>query len=383
MIKKTSPIALVLQTGDEAALFSGAIGTLGFTNITAFTDSREAYQAAIRKQFDLFVVRIEMLGISGPTFIQKIRETDNYGLETHLVIGNAIDPGLINLFSEYEIRYVLVKPFNFDRITEKMTALVHRENHLLEVEQRIREVRVAMCARQFDLAIELAAKLKPDAQWREKVLLLQGDIEFRRQNYPAARTFYQAALETNPTCIAAAHKIANTYLLTKDFETADKILSQLKDANRCNIKLSITAGLSALMLGKLDEAESTLQHVISLDEDSREARESLTRVFIQGKKFSDLKTTLASSPSPADLLDVLNSEGKKLFAEGKKKESIEVFELCLHELEDRTNTFGIHFNLGQVLAQVGRLEEARTHIKRTIELNPNLAEAARVLEKVE
>jgi tetratricopeptide (TPR) repeat protein len=383
MITKASEIAIVMNSSDEAALFSGALGTLDFKKVTSFLNSREAYESAVRKQFDLFILRIEMPRLSGPTFIQKIRETGNYGMESHLLVGNTLDPSFVNLFVEYEIKYVLIKPFNFDRITEKMAYLVDKENHLSPIETQIREVRSAFVGGQLEMAKSLASELEPDAASRERVLIIQGDIEFKEGNFQVALSRFREALSTNGKSVAAAHRIANTLMSLGELLTSYEMLSKLREANQHNLQLLTTAGLSSMRVGKLDEAEEVLMQVKSLDEENKEAGSALIQVFIHGKKYLALQAALDSSNKPEDLLDTFNSEGKRLFGEGKKTEAIEIFKLCLDKLDSRTNTYGVHFNLAQILLHEGQLENARFHLVKALEYNPTMAEATRLLEKME
>ena len=383
MITNNSKIAIILPTGDEAALFSGAIGTLGFKNITIFTDSRLAFEAALKTQFDLFILRIEMPDISGPTFIQKIRETGNYGLEYHFLVGSAVNPILINIFSEYEIKYVLVKPFNFDRITEKMKYLILRENNLSEFETRIREIRSALAGGQTEMATDLAVKIQADPASQERICILRGDIELKKKDYLAARKWFELARQGNSQNITALHRIAHTHVLAQEFDLADVILETIKDASALNLRVLLDGGLTSLKLGRFAEAARLMLKAKELDNEHSEANQTLSMAYIQNKDLASLKYVLAAIKQPENLLEALNSEGKNLFAQGKKIEALDVFKLCIQEIGDRANTFGIHFNIAQVYINLGHLAEARSHLASCLQLNPQMIDASKNLAKVE
>ena len=59
-IEKSTPIAMILPNQQEVAAFTIALAECGFRKIVAFTSTKEAYEVAVRQQFQLFVTRMDM-----------------------------------------------------------------------------------------------------------------------------------------------------------------------------------------------------------------------------------------------------------------------------------------------------------------------------------
>ena len=176
MLTTQSPVALLMPTQEQVELFLQALAECQFRKITVFTSASEAYQVCSRQQFPLFVTRMEMPGMSGIVFIQKLRMATNYGLEPHLFVCEKVDPSLLNLIEEYDLDHVLTVPFSKEAIKQKFKHMLAAENALSPVESIYREAKIAYNAGRYEVAEERAKLLIKDDNRTEKALILIGDI---------------------------------------------------------------------------------------------------------------------------------------------------------------------------------------------------------------
>ncbi len=133
MFTFSTPIALLMPNHDDATIFIQALAECNYRRVTVFTSSSEAYEVCVRQQFSLFVTRMEMPDMSGIIFIQKLRLSGNYGLESHLFVCDRLLPTYLNVISEYDLDYVMAAPFKKAAIVQKFKHLIATENHLSQI----------------------------------------------------------------------------------------------------------------------------------------------------------------------------------------------------------------------------------------------------------
>ena len=172
-LDKNKPVAIIMPTQEEVDFFTIVLAESGFRRVTAFKSTTEAYEVTTRQQFDVFVTRMEMPVMSGIVYIQKIRETGNYGSETHLFVCDKLSGDLLALLFELDLPYVLTKPFQKPIAVAKFAHVVTTEATIPDEEVKFRDARSAYFNNLFDMASEMVEgvlKLKPDL---EKAQLLK------------------------------------------------------------------------------------------------------------------------------------------------------------------------------------------------------------------
>ncbi|MCX6129258.1 MAG: tetratricopeptide repeat protein [Proteobacteria bacterium] len=220
MLTNTMPVALLTSNQQEAQLFTSALGECGFRRFTTFTSGEEAYEVCSRQQFPLFITRMELADMSGIVFLQKLRETGNYGMEPHLFVCNKLDPKLVNILADLDLDYVLVPPLQKANIVQKFKHMIQTENNLSSVEVQYRDAKAAFSNNIFDMAesfIKAALAEKPDL---EKAVILLGDIEAKRNNIALANQQYKTALSINPKSATAMHKLAQILMAQGEYGQA-------------------------------------------------------------------------------------------------------------------------------------------------------------------
>lgn len=382
MISPKNKVALVLKNKEEVDFFSGIFNDLGYKDQTHFTSADKALEVALRVQFQFFVLRLDMPEVAGVIFIQKLRETGNYGLETYLLIGERLEPAQFNILYEFDVPYVLLKPFSLDRILKKMEHLVKSESSLSETEAKYREARAALTGGITEMALEMAkelVKIKPDS---DKYFVLLGDTLLANKDNSNARSMYEKALEINPNCAAAAHKIAHTYVLEKNFAKVVEITNTLTEINPYNIQLLTNAGLSNYEIGNYSKAHTLASKMKKLDKTSKPSSEILAKVNIKKGKYKEAVEALSDSHSQKDLVVKLNNGGIMLAKEGKIKEALDMYETCFKQCKDNEFIYSAYFNVGLIMVKEKRYDEAIPYLKKSLEIKPDFEKAIQVLKKL-
>jgi tetratricopeptide (TPR) repeat protein len=380
---KTTKVAITARTKDEGDMLSHVARACGFEQLQVFSSPRVTFEVAKRNQFQLFITHHDFPDMSGLTLIQSLRATGNYGIEPHLFLVDALTPEIMLVLVENNINHVLAKPFSADRTQQKLTHLWQGELNITPAEQEFREAHAAMSSGLMEMAQELAIKNLRTHGPMEKLLLLLGDVETKLNHPVEARRYYDAAQKFNPKSSLAAQKLAQTYMLEKDFAKAAELMNELTKLNPLNLELLANAGLSNYEVGNLDEAKDAMSRLQGLDKERKDASEVLARVAIKEGDYETAMKQLKGTHDQKELVQMLNNEGVRLSHENEIDAAIAMYLKCITIIGENPYIYALHYNLGLAYNKHHDKANAITAFKKSLELKPDFEKAASALSKLE
>lgn len=382
MLDKSSKIALVLPSQGDIDLFSRAFGSLNFRKLTAFTSGREAYEVVIRQQFDIFVVAMDMPEMSGVVFVQKIRETGNYGNESQLFVCKKIEPPILNILHELDISHVMTSTTKPAMISEKINHLIKSENNLSDYEKNYRDARSALFNGLVEMALEMAEKLVSTENASEKAYILLGDISNKRGNTDEMINHYAQALKLNPKSAVAAHKLAGAYLQKGESKRAADMYNMLARLNPYNLKLLENAGLSNYNVQDYDKAQAYASELKSLDHKNKSASELTVNIKLAKGDFEGLADALKGSHDDKDIVSFLNNAGVKLAQGNDAAGALRMYQSCIQQLTGSKYIHAVYFNMGIAYKKMNQIDKAIECYEKAVKIRPDFAKAAASLAEL-
>jgi tetratricopeptide (TPR) repeat protein len=380
-MNKSSRIAIVAKDKSEGDSLAGVMRAIGFHNLQIFEGAKAAYEVCIREQFPIFVIHNELLDMTGLTLIQKLRATGNYGAEAHLLLVDEISELFLPILQEFNIKYVLPKPFHPEKIQKKFNSLFIEESNLTPFEKDYRAALSSLAAGMTDMAREMAIDALKTHGHHEKLLLLLGGIELSVGHPDKARPFFHAALKVNPLSAAATHKIGKTYLMEKDFTKAAEMLNHQMKLNPLNIELLLNAGLSNYESGNLDLANQAMTQLHGLDTQNKKAGEIMATIAIKEGRILDACDVLQDSHDQSELVQFLNNEGVKLSQNNDVPGAIKMYTKCLEAVRNNPYIYAIYYNLGLAYAKIQQHELALDCYKQALKCKPDFERASQAIAR--
>ncbi|HYX35450.1 MAG TPA: tetratricopeptide repeat protein [Oligoflexus sp.] len=381
--EKTTKVAITARTKDEGDMLSHVARACGFDQIQTFSSPRVTAEVAKRNQFQLFITHHDFPDMTGLTMIQTLRSTGNYGIEPHLFLVDHLTPEIMLVLNENNITHVLAKPYSADRTHQKLMHLWKEETHMTPAEAEFREAHAAMNSGLMEMAQELAVKNLRAHGPSEKLLLLLGDVETKLNHASEARRYYDAAQKVNPKSSSAAQKLAQTYMLEKDFAKASELMNELTKLNPLNIELLANAGLSNFEVGNLDEAKDAMNRLQGLDKERKDASEVLAKVAIQEGDYDTAMKQLSGTHDHKELVQLLNNEGVRLSHNQDIDAAIAMYVKCIGLIGAHPYVYALHYNLALAYHKQNDNANAILSLRKALELKPGFEKAASVLSKLE
>ncbi|HET9236676.1 MAG TPA: tetratricopeptide repeat protein [Oligoflexus sp.] len=375
-------LAVTARGQEDAARIVHVTQSLKFPNVDVFLNTRDTYQAAVRRQYQLFITYQNFADMSGLTMIQSLRETGNYGLEPHMVLVDNLDRLIMVVLAEHNIKYVIPKPFDSSHILQKLQSLFHEELTLSEEEKAFREAHAAMSSGLVDMALDLATKLVKSHKPLEKSLLLLGDIFLKLGRHDDARKVYQKARELFPQSYVPTHKIAKLLMKEKRFDEAVPLLDELARLSPLNLEILANTGLSNFELGRYEEAKAAMKKLKTLDRLRKDANEVLARVAMRAGDFRGSLAALQDSHGSKELFEVLHREVQTMREQKAYVRVIDFYLKFIEMMQDHPYLYDLYYRLGIAYQDIFDEMNAKRYLKKALQMEPDYEPAALALTKM-
>ena len=229
---------------------------------------------------------------------------------------------------------------------------------------------------QLPKAVELYERLIREYGSAQQLHFNLGVLYGRLGEFPSAIQELSRALELSPDSVEVRLALGLTYELNEELE---KAAAHYEDAIRLdplNHRLYLHAARVHAASGHFKDAIESYQTALDLAPDDLEAIVGLVRLWMRTQRAGDAQQLLGRKlqermhqPALYVMLGLVYQEA------GASQEAVRAFERSLALGESAQG----HFHLGAQLAQLDRETDGRRHLRRTIELDPNHADALNYL----
>lgn len=383
-LDKNKAVAIIMPTQEEVDFFTIALAECGFRRIVAFRSAEEAYEVAVRQLFDIFITRMEMPKMSGIVFVQKIRETGNYGSETHLFVCDKISNDLLTLLFELDLPYVMTKPFQKQATVQKFQHLVKSELEVSGSEQLFRDARSAYFNQIFDMALDIVDKVLVLSPGLEKAMVLKGDIFLRQNDVPNAKKVFESVLQVNSKSLTAVHKLAAVAMLENRPKEAAEMLNKIADLNPYHIKVLENAGISCLKADMLVEAEKHMGKLAAVDQSNKVSSSVVAEVRVKQGNYDDLVGVLSKTHGEKEIIQFLNNAGIKLSKDNDVQGALKMYKAAALQLEGKTPLlYAIYYNMGIAYKRLNDKMNSAVCYRKALKLNPEFEKAKSALAELD
>jgi len=188
----------------------------------------------------------------------------------------------------------------------------------------------------------------------------------------------------NPQSVAAAHKLAQSYVIQQDFGRAAPILNKLASIYPNHLKILENAGLSSLEVERYDDAKRHAAQLAKIDESNKKGSIISARVKIHEGDYENIVATLRNSHSEEEIVRFLNNAGVKMSKGQNFAEALKMYKSAITALGDGSKfAYAIYYNIGLAHKNLGAIQDARKAFERTLRLKPDFEKARTALNDLD
>ena len=167
-------------------------------------------------------------------------------------------------------------------------------------------------------------------------------------------------------------QIGETLVAMGRFDAAARQFRKVLAAVPMDLHARSNLGAALLWQGQAKEAVTCFRRVLEVDPDHEGARTNLAIAQARAKQNAaareNFERVLRRNPGH---INALRNYARLLVNEGKAEEAVQQWKKALATREEHV----IHLELGGILAELGRADEAMPHYRRAVEIAPHAAEA--------
>ncbi len=240
--------------------------------------------------------------------------------------------------------------------------------------------RVASKTAQWDEAARLSGDLLAEDRRNTMLLRIWGEALFRRKNdadLPKAQEAMQAVISADPADRGAKLILAQIEAKNEQWDEAARYARELLINDRNNLELLRLMTQSSLKRNREAEATEFLEQVIALDQDDRDARFQLVRLYLKIEALNRIPRALELMKDYVKKHSD-DAEGYLLLAtlHRRKAEPDEAHEFFVRGFEKVPTQIPAHLSwaysdFGKMLLQEGKLQDALTYQLKAVEMSPN------------
>ncbi len=335
----------------------------------------EALEECKEGRYDFFIAGWEMQPMSGLIFMQKLRQVFKYRRTPFLIFSKTLEEQHLSLAREFGIDNYLLKPFDKEKVTQKISQMMAAEANLDNTQRTLRRIEDWIGENRINEALKIITDVLKPGPHASRAYTLCGDLWSKTEHADRAEKAYEDALKFDSNYTPAIQGRAKLLMKLRRFDEAVKALEELDRRSPGNLNRMINLGDAYLGTGNTKKAESIFNNVKQNDAESGDGDAGLGKVEFQKGNMELAAKFFKESGKGGELATYFNSMGIAMVNTGKYEDAIKLYTNAINVLPDLNRAHLLEFNIGLAFRKSSRLGEATEAFARSVILSPQYEKA--------
>jgi tetratricopeptide (TPR) repeat protein len=337
----------------------------------------DAIDQAKATKFDFFVASWDLEPMSGMVLMQNLKEMHRYKHVPYLLFSELLGEEDLGLANDFGISNWIIKPFEKDKILEKLRGMLAQESNLDSTQKSLRKIEDWIQEGKVNEALKLLTPLfDKKGPHLLRAYTLNGDLWSRTEKVDKAETSYKNALKIDENCGPAMTGLGKLYIRLKRFDEGLSLLEKLHEKSPRNLMRMVNLGGAYLENGDEARAEGMFKKIQSLDGDNADAKAGSGKIEFGRGNFDNAARLFRESGKGEELASYFNTMAISRVSKGAFDEGVQVYRNAMKVLPDRSKYHLLEFNIGLALRKARKLGEATDAFARSLRENPAYEKAA-------
>lgn len=335
----------------------------------------EALDVAKKDKFHFFVASWEIQPMSGLIFMQKLKEDRRHKHTPFLVVSQLLGEEDMAISKEFGIDNYLLKPFDKQKVHDKIAAMLDQEKSLDGVQRTLRKVEDWLAEGKPTEALKVINDTLKPGPHAARAFSLNGEIWLRTNQFERAEKSFKQALQYDADFPGAINGLGKLYLKMKKFPEAIAQFELLNQRAPQNLERLVSLGDAYLGKGDDKKAEEFYKNVKTLDEENGDADAGMGKVEFNRGNMELAAQFFKESGKGTEVAAHFNNMGIALVSQNKNDEAIQLYRNAMGVLPDGTKSHLLEFNIGLAFKKAERWAEAAESFARSLLLSPSYEKA--------
>ncbi len=368
---------MVVDDDEKFAIFWEVAANVASPNckVKICNSGFDALEEAKRERYDFFIAGWEMEPMSGLIFMQKLRQVFKYRRTPFLIFSKTLEEQHLALAHEFGIDNYLLKPFDKEKVAERIGQMLVADASLDNTQRTLRKVEDWIAEDKINEALKIIGDTLKPGPHAARAYTLYGDLWSRTEHTDKAEKAYADAIKRDANYTPALQGFAKLLMKLKRFDEASKKLEELNNKCPGNLSRMINLGDAYLGAGDTQKAEAMFTELKSKDTENSDADAGLGKVEFQKGNMELAAQFFKESGKGQELATYFNSMGITMVNTGKFEDAIKLYSNAISVLPDRSKVHLLEFNIGLAFRKNSHFGKATDSFARSIITNPGYDKA--------
>jgi tetratricopeptide (TPR) repeat protein len=330
--------------------FEVLLKDLGYTAVFTSPTGDDALEIANKHHIQFVICAWELNGMPGTLFIQKLQAKKKHRFIPCIIYSKRMDNDDVTLTQDLGFKNILAMPFERDSAKEMIQHLIHHENNLNPLENRLRKMEMCLANGQPTEAFKLMSDdLFQNGPFMLRALMTTAEIFLALSKNDRAEKCIADALRQSPNNNKALQLQAKLHSKRGNHEEAIRILETLAANSPKNLTNKIKLGTAYIEAERVDDAKLTFEQVLDIDPDNQDCKDQMAVVAFQEGELQLAEQLIAETESGNELARIFNNMAISQVAKGNHDIGIVSYRNAMRLLADKARLHLLQYNLGLAL----------------------------------
>ena len=337
----------------------------GYKQIETVSDGREALRSLRNKIPGFVIADWNMPHITGIELLKIMRNDIQFFRIPFLMLTGEGSHEMIMYALEEDSDGFIVKPFTPIGLINKVTGILHQTSHPDELHSMLIRMKFLKLTQKYEQALEIGYEILRTRQ-SPKATLLTIECLYNTKKYDAAARMMQDSHDEDKSSKHLSLYAKVLFALEKQ-TSAIEFMERASIKNPLNQTIKIDLARAYFNAGRNDDAENIIMD-IEKNETGDLIMADIAQMYIDRNNLDRASFFIEKAGSPIkETVHIFNNYAVELRKAGKYSESLEIYKKCV-KIESRSDI--LYYNLGLLYSMMGKSEEAKKAIAKSLELNP-------------
>lgn len=338
------------------------LAPLGCDDVVVKTDGEDAFAwlEATKEPPDLIVQEWKLPKLSGPQFVQRVRQRDHHSTPI-VVLSSLVTQSDLPLLREMGITRVIAKPLRDEDFVSAMVHVAREEAAPTQHAALEHQIHRWLLANDRPRAAQYKARLLEDAHSPEPLKhYIEGLFLLYDGEYEAARAMAMNAVKQGFEPVKSLTLLGRTFAKLHDYETARKCFERAQSLSPRNIERLCEIATASSLLGDKSAADEAIEQAGKIDGANPAVKEATVKIAVHRGDLDVASEGFKTLESLPRLVADLNNHAVTLIHTHKYDEGIGIYEKILHALPaDRSEIrASVSYNLSLAFVRRNELNDA-------------------------
>ena len=319
----------------------------------------------------------------GRAMQQRLARQDDHISLLRILVVEKINSSILAFANDTGIAWVITSAtarLGLAREVEMLIAGHRNTGGFRAIQREVSENRNAYDQSKIDETIREAWKQYP----HDPVVKIEfGGLKYREDDMDEAIRVATELVEEDPNNVRAMNLLGRAHMKKGDFAKATKILSRANSLSPANPERLVLMGDAFYGNGDIELAEKCYEQAGAVDPGNKGADAGLGKVSISRGDYDQALSLFKDSLSEEEAAGYFNNAAVVAARENHPETALKLYGHALNTLKTKSYKAKVHFNMYLTLMRMGKREQAKQSLEKSVRADRKFAKAAAHLKALE